>query len=81
MVYNNKTDDDIHMVTSDNHSLNQLNFVTLDSIDVDYAQHKKCKERGRRFTLLPEGLRSNRTKTYGKGKLSSEKSISEPKVR
>ncbi|HCB1913183.1 TPA: Tn3 family transposase, partial [Citrobacter amalonaticus] len=37
MVYNNKTDIDIHMVTGDNHSLNQLNFVTLDSIDVDYV--------------------------------------------
>ncbi|PHM75409.1 transposase [Xenorhabdus cabanillasii JM26] len=37
MVYNNKTDIDIHMVTGDNHSLNKLNFVTLDSIDVDYV--------------------------------------------
>lgn len=37
MVYNNKTDIDIHMVTGDNHSLNQLNFVTLDSINVNYV--------------------------------------------
>jgi TnpA family transposase len=37
MVYNNKTDIDIHMVTGDNHSLNKLNFVTLDSIDVSYV--------------------------------------------
>lgn len=37
MIYNNKTDIDIHMVTGDNHSLNKLNFVTLDSIDVDYV--------------------------------------------
>jgi hypothetical protein len=34
MIYGNKTDIDIHMVTGDNHSLNKLNFVTLDSIDV-----------------------------------------------
>ncbi|WP_422446121.1 MULTISPECIES: Tn3 family transposase [unclassified Endozoicomonas] len=34
MIYNNKTDIDIHMMTSDNHSLNKLNFVALDSIDV-----------------------------------------------
>ncbi|EDD8833806.1 Tn3 family transposase [Salmonella enterica subsp. enterica serovar Mikawasima] len=37
MIYNNKTDIDIHMVTGDNHSQNKLNFVTLDSIDVDYV--------------------------------------------
>ncbi len=37
MIYGNKTDIDIHMVTGDNHSLNKLNFVTLDSIDVDYV--------------------------------------------
>lgn len=34
MIYN-KTD--IQMVTGDNHSLNKLNFVALDSIDVDYV--------------------------------------------
>lgn len=37
MIYNNKTDIDIDMVTGDNHSLNKLNFVALDSIDVDYV--------------------------------------------
>lgn len=37
MIYGNKTDIDIAMVTSDNHSLNQLNFITLDSIDVEYV--------------------------------------------
>ena len=37
MIYNNKTDIDIHMVTGDNHSLNKLNFIALDSIDVDYV--------------------------------------------
>jgi len=37
MIYGNKTDIDIHMVTGDNHSLNQLNFVTLDSINVNYV--------------------------------------------
>jgi hypothetical protein len=30
MVYGNKTDIDIDMVTGDNHSLNQLNFVALE---------------------------------------------------
>ena len=37
MIYGNKTDIDISSVTGDNHSLNKLNFVTLDSIDVDYV--------------------------------------------
>ena len=37
IIYGNKTDIYIDMVTGDNHSLNQLNFVILDSIDVDYV--------------------------------------------
>ena len=37
MVYGNKTDIDIDSVTGDNHSLNKLNFVALDSIDVNYV--------------------------------------------
>ena len=37
MIYGNKTDIGIHMVTGDNHSMNKLNFMTLDSIDVDYV--------------------------------------------
>lgn len=45
MIYNNKTDIDIDMVTGDNHSLNKLNFIALDSIDVDYAPSiKNVKE-------------------------------------
>jgi len=37
IIFGNKTDIDINMVTGDNHSLNQLNFVILDSIGVDYV--------------------------------------------
>lgn len=37
IVYGNKTEIPIDMVTGDNHSLNQLNFVALDSINVDYV--------------------------------------------
>lgn len=37
MVYDNKTDIDIHSVTGDNHSLNKINFVALDAIDVNYV--------------------------------------------
>lgn len=37
MIYGNKTDIDISLVTGDNHSLNKLNFVALDSIDVTYV--------------------------------------------
>ena len=37
MVYGNKTDIDITSVTGDNHSLNKLNFVALDSINVNYV--------------------------------------------
>lgn len=37
MIYSNKSDIEINMVTGDNHSKNQLNYVALDSIDVDYV--------------------------------------------
>ncbi len=37
LINGNKTDINIDMVTGDNHSLSQLNFVILDSIDVDYV--------------------------------------------
>ena len=37
MIYGNKTNIDIDMVTGDNHSLNKLNFVVLDSINVEYT--------------------------------------------
>jgi TnpA family transposase len=37
VIYGNKTNISIDMVTGDNHSLNKHNFVILDSIDVDYV--------------------------------------------
>ncbi len=37
MIFGNKTDIEINLVTGDNHSLNKINFVALDSIDVDYV--------------------------------------------
>ena len=37
MIYSNKTDIEIDMVTGDGHSLNQLNFVALDAINVEYV--------------------------------------------
>ncbi|WP_395375731.1 Tn3 family transposase [Marinicella sp. W31] len=37
MIYGNKTDVYVDVVTGDNHSLNKLNFVALDSIGVDYV--------------------------------------------
>jgi TnpA family transposase len=37
VIQGNKTDIGIHMVTGDNHSLNKLNFVILDSVDVGYV--------------------------------------------
>jgi len=37
MIYSNKSDIEIDMVTGDNHSKNQLNHLALDSIDVDYV--------------------------------------------
>ena len=36
VIYSNKSDINIDMVTGDNHSINQINFVALDSIDVSY---------------------------------------------
>lgn len=37
IIYGNKTDINVDMVTGDNHSLNKLNFVILDPIDVNYV--------------------------------------------
>lgn len=37
VIYGNTTEINIDMVTGDNHSLNKLNFVILDSIDVEYV--------------------------------------------
>ena len=37
MIYGNKTEITIDMVTGDNHSLNKYNFVFLGSINVDYV--------------------------------------------
>lgn len=37
MIYGNKTDVDIDLVTGDNHSMNQLNFIALDAVDVEYV--------------------------------------------
>lgn len=36
VIYNNKTNVSIDMVTGDGHSINQTSFVTLDSIDVKF---------------------------------------------
>lgn len=36
VIYNNKTNISIDMVTGDGHSINQTSFVTLDSIDVEF---------------------------------------------
>jgi len=45
MIYGNKTDVYVDVVTGDNHSLNKLNFVALDSIGVDYVPSiKNVKE-------------------------------------
>jgi TnpA family transposase len=45
IIFGNNTDIDIDLVTGDNHSLNQLNFVILDAIGVDYVPSiKNIKE-------------------------------------
>ena len=60
MVYGNKTDIDIDSVTGDNHSLNKLNFVALDAIDVDYVPSIKNVRGGLRRPLCPETRRACR---------------------
>ena len=63
MVYGNKTDIAIDSVTGDNHSLNKLNFVALDSIDVDYVPSiKNVRE-------ASEALYSVNCVEYGEGPL------------
>uniref|UniRef100_UPI0036D7B317 Tn3 family transposase n=1 Tax=Photorhabdus sp. RM322S TaxID=3342825 RepID=UPI0036D7B317 len=58
MVYGNKTDIDIHSVTGDNHSLNKINFVALDAIDVNYVPSiKNVREASENFMpLIPLGI-------------------------
>lgn len=41
MIYGNKTDINIDMVTGDNHSMNKYNFVFLSAIGVDYVPNIK----------------------------------------
>lgn len=41
ILYHNKTDINIDMVTGDSHSQNKYNFLLLDSIDVDYVPNLK----------------------------------------
>lgn len=41
MIYGNKTEINIDMVTGDNHSINKCNFVFLDAIDVNYVPNIK----------------------------------------
>jgi TnpA family transposase len=63
MVYRNKTDTAIDSVTGDNHSLNKLTFVALDSIDVDYVPSiKNVRE-------ASEDLYSVNSVEYGEGPL------------
>jgi TnpA family transposase len=76
----NKTDIDITMVTGDNHSLNQLNFVFLDSINVGYVPSiKNIREAANNLysvkpvdtytgILRPKGvINSNRIKSHKRG--------------
>jgi TnpA family transposase len=41
MIYGNKTEINIDLVTGDNHSINKCNFVFLDAIDVNYVPNIK----------------------------------------
>lgn len=41
MVYDNKSDIKIDAVTGDSHSINQINFVALDAIDVEFLPSMK----------------------------------------
>ncbi len=75
MIYNNKTDIDIHMVTGDNHSLNKLNFVTLDSIDVDYVPSIK------NVRDAADGIYSATTLDYDTGILKPKGVINVDRIR
>ncbi|XSZ47627.1 Tn3 family transposase [Francisella noatunensis] len=37
LIYHNNTDVKIDMLTGDNHSINQMNFVVLDAIDTEFT--------------------------------------------
>ena len=56
MIYGNKTDITIDMVTGDGHSKNKYNFVFLDSIDVDYVPSIKISEKPQIICILLKAL-------------------------
>ncbi len=75
MIYGNRTNIDIDMVTGDNHSLNKLNFVTLDSIDVEYVPSiKNVRE-------AAENLYSIRSPDYYTGLLRPKMKINIDRIK
>ncbi len=69
IISGNKTDIRIDMVTGDNHSLNQLNFLVLDSIDVEYVPSIKSIREASENLCAPE------VKKYGEGFLQPKTGV------
>jgi TnpA family transposase len=59
VIFNNKTNISIDMVTGDGHSINQTSFVTLDSINVEFIPSiKNIRDEGRIFRFQIVGFGS-----------------------
>ncbi|MCF6808434.1 Tn3 family transposase [Thiotrichales bacterium 19S9-12] len=77
MIYSNKTDIDIDMVTGDGHSLNQLNFVALDAINVEYVPSIKNIREATEELYCTENTKTMSGLFQPKGKINVERIKSE----
>ncbi len=69
MIYGNKSDIIIDYVTGDNHSINPVNFVVLDSVDVGYLPSiKNIKE-------AADNISSSRPTSYYEGLIKPKNQI------
>jgi len=75
VVYGNKTAVKIDLVTGDNHSLNKLNFIILDSINIGYVPSIK------NIRTAADELYSVKDPDYYKGILKPKGKIKEDRIR
>ena len=79
MIYGNKTEINIDMVTGDNHSINKCNFVFLDAIDVNYVPNIKNVREAADNLYYANSSGDNNGILKAKGKINIERIKNEKK--
>ncbi len=79
MIYGNKTEINIDMVTGDNHSINKCNFVFLDAIDVNYVPNIKNIKEAADDLYYVNNSGDNNGILKAKGKINIARIINEKK--